>query len=142
MKRLVLLLAVVALSSPGNLWADEQSGGAAGGVIVINAGAGGAPNLGGPWGAVKSAAAWYIESIDKIVGLSDAQKKTITDIIEARDKLMKDWQTQNAEKLKAASNALMEAFGVTADQVSIQMIDQKAENIARGGILLPDRQKS
>jgi hypothetical protein len=35
----------------------------------------------------------------------------------------------------------MEAFGVTADQVSIQMIDQKAENIARGGILLPDRQK-
>ncbi len=49
---------------------------------------------------------------------------------------------QKRAAAKGVTNALMEAFGVTADQVSIQMIDQKAENIARGGMLLYDRQKS
>jgi Spy/CpxP family protein refolding chaperone len=110
MKRLVLLTAVVALASAVNLWAAEQPGALGGGVIVVNAGAGAVANPASPWGAGKSAAAWYIESIDKIVGLTEAQKKAITEIIEARDKSMKDFQTQSAEKLKAASNAMMEAY--------------------------------
>jgi Spy/CpxP family protein refolding chaperone len=58
----------------------------------------------------KSAAQWYIESIDKIVNLTDAQKKAVTETIEARDKAMREFQTKNAEKLKAASAAMMEAF--------------------------------
>ncbi len=49
---------------------------------------------------------------------------------------------QKRAAAKGVTNALVEAFGVAADQVSIQMIEQKAENIARGGILMPDRQKS
>jgi 4-oxalocrotonate tautomerase len=49
---------------------------------------------------------------------------------------------QKRAAAKGVTNALVEAFGVTAEQVGIQMIDQKAENIALGGILLPDRQKA
>jgi 4-oxalocrotonate tautomerase len=49
---------------------------------------------------------------------------------------------QKRAAARGVTNALVEAFGVTAEQVSIQMIDQKAENIALGGILLPDRQKA
>ncbi len=49
---------------------------------------------------------------------------------------------QKRAAAKGVTNALVEAFGVPPDAVSIQMIDQKAENIARGGILMPDRPKS
>jgi Spy/CpxP family protein refolding chaperone len=94
MRRVAMLTAVVALASALNVWAGEAAGEKP--AIV--------------WGQGKSAATWYIESIDKTVNLTDQQKKTITAIIEARDKAMQDFRTANAEKLKAASNAMMEAY--------------------------------
>jgi Spy/CpxP family protein refolding chaperone len=62
-----------------------------------------------PGGGAKSPAQWYIESLDKTVNLTDAQKKAITASFEARDKAMREFQTKNAEKLKAVSTALMGA---------------------------------
>jgi len=135
MKRLALLTAVAALASAANLWAGEEptKEGAWGkivvtggdGAIVVTGGegtvlvsAGGNPGGmvvygGGKLGEAppaKSAADWYIQSIDKIVNLTDDQKKAITDIIESRDKALKDFQTQNAEKVKAAGAAFTEAY--------------------------------
>ena len=110
MKRLLVLAAAMTLASAANLWAEEK---AAPGTPVQNAGSGGGLVAGqsgnGVWGG-KSAAQWYIESIDKIVNLTDAQKKAITASIESRDKAMREFQAQNAEKLKAAGTAMMEAY--------------------------------
>ena len=58
----------------------------------------------------KTAAQWYIDSIDKIVHLTDAQKKAITATIEARGKASQEFQAKNAEKLKAASATMVEAY--------------------------------
>ena len=114
MKRSALLMTVAALAFAAAGWAQENPAPVAGGGIVVIA-EGVAPGgtvgaAGGVWVGGKSAAQWYIESIDKIVNLTDAQKKAITDIIEARDKAMQQFQTENAEKLKAASGAMMEAY--------------------------------
>jgi len=46
----------------------------------------------------------------KLFNLTDAQKKAIRDIYAARDKAMREFQTKNAEKLKAASLAMTEAY--------------------------------
>lgn len=62
-----------------------------------------------PGGQLKSPAAWYIESIDKDVDLTDDQKRTITEIIEARDAAIVEWRKDNSESLAAASAALAEA---------------------------------
>ena len=122
MKRLTLLTVVVALAGATNLWAGEEPREAAGGkiilqikegtgerTVVVGEGAEGRV-VSNVWGAGKSAADWYIESIDKIVNLTDDQKQAITTIIEARDKAVQDFRTQNAEKLQAATSALMEAY--------------------------------
>ena len=45
-----------------------------------------------------------------MVGLTDQQKKAITEVIECRDKTMREFQSKNAEKLTAASKALGEAY--------------------------------
>ena len=58
----------------------------------------------------KSPAQWYIDCLDPVVGLSDAQKKAITDVIESRDKAMREFQGKNAEKLAAAGKAISEAY--------------------------------
>ena len=60
--------------------------------------------------AAYSAARGYIDGIDKIVHLTDAQKKAVTETIEARDKASRELYAQNAEKLQAASAALTEAW--------------------------------
>lgn len=105
MKRMTLVWLSIILACAANLWAAEEPARAGGG------GAAGAPGaVTNPWGAGKSAATWYIESIDKTVTLTEDQKKRITEIIEARDKAMKDFQTANAEKLKAASSVMLEAY--------------------------------
>jgi Spy/CpxP family protein refolding chaperone len=115
--------AVVVLAA-ANLWGADGPG---------KAGAGKAVKEGQPqtlWlnnarvGEGKSAATWYIESLDKAVGLTDAQKKAITEIFAAREKSVKDFQAQNAEKLKAASAALTEAYQ-KKDQEAIAKV-QKA----------------
>jgi hypothetical protein len=123
MKRLALLTVVVALLWPTDLRAGEEPRKAEGGKIVlqIKEGNGGRTavkvgegtegrGVANAWGAGKSAAAWYIESIDKSVNLTEDQKQAITKIMEARDKAIKDFQTQNAEKLKAVTDAMMAAY--------------------------------
>ena len=64
----------------------------------------------GACGGVKSAAQGYIDSIGKTVNLTDAQKKAITVAIAARVKASQEFQAKNAEKLKALSAALTEAY--------------------------------
>lgn len=114
MKRLAWLTAAVALgalATAADLWAAEQPGKLGGGKIVVRASEGsGGLVVFSAGGVGKTPAAWYIESIDKIVKLTDAQKHRITEIIEARDKAMKDFQAQNAEKTQAAGKAFTEAY--------------------------------
>jgi hypothetical protein len=60
--------------------------------------------------AGKSAAEWYIQSTDKVVGLTDFQKKAIAGLFAERDRQIKDFQTRNADKLKAVSAAMVAAY--------------------------------
>ncbi len=90
MNRLTLLTVMAALAGVTNLWAGEEPREEVGGRIVVqvNEGTGGRAVVVGEgaggivfsnaWGAGRSAAAWYIESIDKIVNLAEDQKQTIT----------------------------------------------------------------
>lgn len=52
----------------------------------------------------------FISSIDKAVGLTDAQKKTMADITAKRDAAMAEFQTKNVEAMKAAAAALQAAY--------------------------------
>lgn len=61
------------------------------------------------FGGGKSAAEWYIERTEKVVDLSEQQKKAITALFESRDKAMKEFQESIAEKMKTASKELTEA---------------------------------
>lgn len=80
------------------------------GRVVIFPGQAGAPPGPGQFpGGSRSPAAWYIESIERDVALTDEQKQAMTGIIEARDKAVIEWQRANAERLKAASAAMAEA---------------------------------
>ncbi len=65
-------------------------------------------NAGGSGG--KSAAAWYIEGIEKAVTLTPQQKEAMAKILEARDKEMQEFQTKNGDKLKAAMKAMTDAY--------------------------------
>ena len=58
----------------------------------------------------QSTAKWYIDSIEKIVPLTEVQRQGMTDIMNARDKAVAEWQTQNAGKLQAAQKAMMDAY--------------------------------
>jgi Spy/CpxP family protein refolding chaperone len=70
-----------------------------------------APSLGGGAGfAVKSPAAFYIESTDKVVNLTEDQKKASTKIFEERERLTKEFQAQHGEQTKAALSALSAAY--------------------------------
>ena len=102
MKRLLVLATVISLACAANLWAQEKAAPPAGGITAPSASRGVA--------AGKSPSQWYIESIDKIVNLTDAQKKAVTESIEARDKAMREFQAKNAETLKAAGAAMMAAY--------------------------------
>jgi hypothetical protein len=93
MKRLVLLTAGVVLVSSMNLWA-------AGPPAKCEA---------GPKAAKPANAAYYVERIDKAVGLTAEQKKAITEILEAKDKAFAEFQAQNGEKIKAAALAVAKA---------------------------------
>ena len=129
MKRQFLLAAVMTLACAANLWADEKAApganqrpaaspgggggigfGGGGGVVVTPSGGFVVPPFRGLLGRGMTSAQWYIESIDKIVDLTDAQKKAITASIEARDKAMQEFQAKSAEKLKAAATSMTEAF--------------------------------
>ena len=86
-----------------------QSGQALGGGVIIN-------NSGGNPGAAlgraggKSASEWYIESINKVVPLTPDQQNTMMKIIEARDKATQEFNAKNADKMKAAQQAMGDAF--------------------------------
>ena len=108
MNRMALLTIATVLAFAVNLSAGESPKAGAG-KTEGKAGTAAVKVNQGPW-AGKTAAQWYIGMTDKIVQLTDAQKKSITQIIEARDKAMKDFQTQNAAKLQAAAKAMFEAY--------------------------------
>jgi hypothetical protein len=107
MKRLFVFVALISLAIAAGARAGEEPKAGGGGfaapgvarAVVANA-----------WGAGKSAAQWHIESIDKIVNLTDLQKKAMTGIIEARDKAVQEFQAKNAEKVKQAGNVMVEAY--------------------------------
>lgn len=52
----------------------------------------------------------YIETMDKEVGLTDEQKKAMAAIFESRDKSIKDFESQNADKIKTTSKAMEDAI--------------------------------
>ena len=87
--------------------AQVQAGGFGAGVIVNG---GGNPGVAIGRDGGKSPSEWYIESINKTVPLTPDQQNTMMKIIEARDKATKEFQTKNADKLKAASQAMMDAY--------------------------------
>jgi len=88
---------------------QAQAPGASFGGVIVNGG-------GNPGGAVgrsaggKSASEWYIESINRIVPLTPDQQNAMMKIIEARDKAIQEYNAANADKLKAASQAMMDAY--------------------------------
>jgi Spy/CpxP family protein refolding chaperone len=59
---------------------------------------------------IKSPDAAYVEGIDNVVHLSDAQKTIMFGIFDARDRDVKAWEAQNAAKMQAARKALSEAW--------------------------------
>jgi uncharacterized protein YukE len=101
MKRVALLAVAVLLATAANLWGAEER------PNPYRPGAAGAPTA---TFQPKSAAQWYIDSLDPVVGLTDQQKKAITQVIESRDKTMREFQSKHAEKLSAASKAIGEAY--------------------------------
>jgi len=52
----------------------------------------------------------YIKNVDAIVGLTDAQKQSITDIYAQRAKDVSNFNTTNADKLKAAGKEISDAY--------------------------------
>jgi len=135
MKTLALWMAAVGLVLAANLRAGEKPGkegwGEEGpvkvkggeGLVVVKGGEGGGvgwvegegkpgqpgqPDKGKSKG--KSAAERYIESIDPIVNLTNLQKMEITDIIEAREEAMKDFQAKHAARIQAVTTAVKDAY--------------------------------
>ncbi len=112
MKRLFVSIATIAVASASSLWAaDAPKDPKAGeGRFTVTLQERPSEKAGSSaWGGGKTVAQYYIESIDKIVNLTDQQKKTITGIIEARDKATREFQARNVEKAKEATNAILEA---------------------------------
>lgn len=117
MKRVTVLAAtlavagqVLATEGPATREAVKNNSRPHGQVVIVpgqGVVAGGPGNV--PGGPHRSAAAWYIDSIEKDVELTDDQKKAITEIIEARDAAIVEWRKENSEALEAASAALAEA---------------------------------
>jgi len=95
------------------------------------------------------AARWYIERIDKLVNLTDDQKKVITQIVEVHAKAEQDWLEKNAEKLKAVQDVWMDAIknqGQEAaakaqknreDATAPMLAAEKKEQQALGAVLTP-----
>ena len=63
-----------------------------------------------PYGGGKSAAAWYVENVEKTVPLTPQQKEAMTKIIETRDKAAQEFQAKNGDKLQAAMKAMTDAY--------------------------------
>ena len=105
MKRLALLSVAIVLATAVNLRAGEANA-----PIPPHRRQGRTGPAGGPCCNPSRLAQWYIESLDPIVGLTDQQKKAITEVIESRDKAMREFQSKHAEKLAAASKAMSEAY--------------------------------
>ena len=112
MKRLVILIVVMAVALAGKLWAADEPVKSGASRTAGNVREGGQP------GAVSTLAAgsrrteadFYTQNMDKIVGLTEAQKTAIIEIFAARNKDLTEFQAQNADKLQAAGKALREAF--------------------------------
>lgn len=104
MKRLALLTAAIVLATAANLRAGDQRPNPSPAGVKTETSRPVVPLQS------KSMAQWHIASLDPIVGLSDEQKKAITEVIESRDKAMREFQSKQAEQLSAASKAISEAY--------------------------------
>lgn len=125
MRNFLILTVSSAVLCPANIFAADEIGNPGqqlkpsaqlqgapfgGGVIINNLGGG---NPGGAIGRVaggKSASEWYIESINKVVPLTPDQQNSMMKIIEARDKALQEYQAKNADKFKAANQAMTDAY--------------------------------
>ena len=107
-----------------------QSGQALGGGVIIN-------NSGGNPGAAlgraggKSSSEWYIESINKVVPLTPDQQNTMMKIIEARDKAVQEFNAKNADKMKAAQQAMGDAFK-SQDKDAIAKAQKEYQDVFAG----------
>ena len=89
----------------------QAQGGSFGAGVIINNRGGGNPGVALELGfGGKSASEYYIESINKVVPLTPDQQNTMMKIIEARDKSVQEYNAKNADKLKAANQAMMDAY--------------------------------
>lgn len=86
-----------------------QSGQAFRGGVIIN-NSGGNPGAALARAGGKSPSEWYIESVNKVVPLTPDQQNTMMKIIEARDKAVQEFNAKNADKMKAAQQAMGDAF--------------------------------
>jgi len=104
MKRLVLLMSIVSLTAVADVWAGEFGGATA----ETKRTPGGMPPAGAA--AADTATYWYVMYLDKAVGLTGEQKKSMSGTIQARNESMWEFQVQNAHRLRAAGNALVAAY--------------------------------
>jgi membrane-associated protease RseP (regulator of RpoE activity) len=104
MKRLELLTVTIVLATAANLWAGDQRPNPSPAGVKTEATRPVTPPQS------RSMAQWYIASLDPIVGLSDEQKKAVTEVIESRDKAMREFQSKQADQLSAAGKALGAAY--------------------------------
>ena len=105
------LVAALVSTFAANLWAGEAAGNS--GEKTPNAKAGEARGKNAvlpPGASALGGSTWYIDYIDRIVKLTDEQKKAMTEIIDARNQAAKEFQTENAHKLRAANAAMIESF--------------------------------
>lgn len=103
MKKLALVLTLCAVGSLalGQVVVKAGEGKEGTGWVITGEGAG---RAGGGLGAS------VVDQIGKLVKLSDEQVTKMKAIEEAADKATKEWQEQNAEKIKAAHQAIQDAF--------------------------------
>ena len=109
MKRIVVLMAVLALAPASRMWGGDKDSKTPVPLSSVLAPAPGAMAGGMAAATNKSPSAWYIESMDKIVHYTPAQKKSIQEIFDSREKLTKAFFAQNAEKIHQVASAMGEA---------------------------------
>jgi hypothetical protein len=109
------MIAVISLASASRVWAEDHAAEAGGGAASKTSDdtakkapfATGAPGMGA---AGLMGGNWYIGYVGRVVTLTDEQKKAMTDIVEARERAVKDFQAKNAAKIKAAGSAVRESL--------------------------------
>jgi Spy/CpxP family protein refolding chaperone len=71
------------------------------------------------------------ETMDKVVTLTDDQKKKLEEMATARQKAMKDWNETNGEKVKTAYEALQKAYD-SKDKDAIEKAAKELRDVTAG----------